>query len=238
VALMKSPVAIVTGAGRGIGRATALELAGYGYQVVLVARTESDLAQTAGLLVADGALTVAADLSRPADIERAIAAAMDRFGRIDALINNAGYAPVATLEQTTPEEWQKVLDINLTAPFLLTSAVWPVFKKGGGGVIVNVTSVAARDPFPTLAAYGATKAALNLLTLAAAREGQPLGIRVHAVAPAATETGMFRSLMSEEQFPRDRTLDPADVARVIVQCVCGDLRYSSGEVIYMHRTVK
>ena len=87
------------------------------------------------------------------------------------------------------------------------------------------------------AAYGAAKAGLNLFALSAAREGAKIGVRVHAVAPSATETDMFRKLMTKEQWPPEKTLDPEEVARVIVQCVQGDLRHTSGEVIYVHKTV-
>jgi NAD(P)-dependent dehydrogenase (short-subunit alcohol dehydrogenase family) len=104
-------------------------------------------------------------------------------------------------------------------------------------VIVNISSLAARDPFPGFAAYGAAKAGLNLLGLSLAREGDPHNIRVHTIAPAAVETAMFRKLMDEAQYGRDKTLDPADIARVVAQCVAGDLRYTSGEVIYVRKSL-
>jgi NAD(P)-dependent dehydrogenase (short-subunit alcohol dehydrogenase family) len=102
--------------------------------------------------------------------------------------------------------------------------------------VVNVSSYAARDPFDGLGAYGAAKAGINLLSLALAREGKPIHVRVHTVAPAATETTMLRTLLTPQQYPSEQTLDPAQVARVIVQCVCGDLECTSGEVIYIHKS--
>jgi NAD(P)-dependent dehydrogenase (short-subunit alcohol dehydrogenase family) len=102
-------------------------------------------------------------------------------------------------------------------------------------VVVNVSSYAARDPFAGLGAYGAAKAGVNLLGLALAREGAEIGVRVHTVAPAATETAMLRSNFSRQQLPEDQTLSPQAVAKVIVQCVCGDLACTSGEVIYVHK---
>ena len=102
---------------------------------------------------------------------------------------------------------------------------------------MNLSSLAARDPFPNFAAYAAAKAGLNLFGLAAAREGQAIGVRVHTLALGAVETGMFRQLVTPQQYPADQTLDPADVARVIAQCVTGDLRYTSGEVVYLHKVV-
>src|SRR5205807_2194659 len=129
-----------------------------------------------------------------------------------------------------------IVDTNLTAPIALIRAAWPIMKKQSGGVIVNISSAAARDPFPGLGAYGAAKAGLGLYGLALAREGHPHGIRVHTVAPSAVETGMFRAIMSREQVPTEAVLDPADVANVISDCVTGSLRYTSGEVIWVHKT--
>jgi NAD(P)-dependent dehydrogenase (short-subunit alcohol dehydrogenase family) len=102
-------------------------------------------------------------------------------------------------------------------------------------VVVNVSSAAARDPFPGFAAYGAAKAALNLFGLSAAREGLKIGVRVHTIAPGAVETAMFRQIMTPEQYSADLTLKPEDVATIIAQCVAGELRYTSGEVIYVHK---
>jgi len=117
------------------------------------------------------------------------------------------------------------------APHGPTSSV----KKSG--VVVNISSEASRDPFAGFAAYGAAKAGLNLFGRSAAREGHPFNITVHTLAPSAVETAMFRQIATPEQYPADKTLTPADVARVILQCVRGDLRHTSGEVIYLHRTV-
>jgi NAD(P)-dependent dehydrogenase (short-subunit alcohol dehydrogenase family) len=103
-------------------------------------------------------------------------------------------------------------------------------------VAVLVSSVAARDPFVGFAAYAAAKAGLNAFGLALAREGSQMGIRVHTVAPGAVETQMLRDLFTPSDFPPDKTLGPADVAVVIGHCVRGDLRYTSGEVIYVHKT--
>jgi NAD(P)-dependent dehydrogenase (short-subunit alcohol dehydrogenase family) len=137
----------------------------------------------------------------------------------------------------TPQEWRDVIDTNLSSAFYLTRAAWPTFARQRGGVVVNISSAAARDPFPGFAAYGAAKAGLNLFGLSAAREGEPIGVRVHTIAPSAVETGMFRQLMTPEQYPAEKTLDPADLARMIAMCVTGELRYTSGETIYVHKTV-
>jgi 3-oxoacyl-[acyl-carrier protein] reductase len=137
----------------------------------------------------------------------------------------------------TPEEWRAVIETNLSAAFYLTRAAWPAFERQRGGVVVNISSAAARDPFPGFAAYGAAKAGLNLLGLSAAREGEKIGVRVHTIAPSAVETEMFRGIMTRDQYPSEKTLDPAEVARMIALCVTGELRYASGEVIYVHKVV-
>ena len=230
---MTRPVAIITGAGKGIGRATAVALGGKGYELVLVARTEADLTETATL--AGGGMIAVADVSELDQIRRVVADTIKRFGRIDALVNNAGFAPMRLIEQMSLAEWKRIIDTNLTATFFFCQAVWPVMKKQKGGAIVNISSMAARDPFEGLSAYGAAKAGINLLGLGLSREGASHGIRVHTVAPGAVETGMLRKIASKEQVPPENTLDPADVARVILQCICGDLQQTSGEVIYVHK---
>jgi NAD(P)-dependent dehydrogenase (short-subunit alcohol dehydrogenase family) len=227
------PVAIVTGAGRGIGRATAVELSRVGYDLVITARTAADVDSVAHDI---GALAVPGDVTDPTHAQKLIGAALEHFGRVDALVNNAGYAPVLSMDQATADEWHRIIDTNLTAPFLLTKAIWPIFKRQKSGVIVNLSSAASRDPFPGLGLYGSAKAAINVMSLALAREGDAHGIRVHVVAPSATETDMFRGIMSKEQVPTERIMQPADVAKVIAGCVTGELAYTSGEVIYLHKT--
>lgn len=230
---MNQPVALITGAGRGIGRATAVELAAAGYQLVLVSRNASELNETARL--AGTGLMLDADVTRPEDVQRVIDGTLAAYNRIDAIIHSAGLAPVRSMTQMTASEWREVIDTNLSAAFYLCRSAWPVFEQQGGGVVVNLSSEAARDPFPGFSAYGAAKAGVNLFGLSAAREGQKIGVRAHTIAPAAVETELFRTIMSREQYPADKTLSPSDVARVILQCVRGDLRYASGEVIYLHK---
>ena len=232
---MTQPVAIITGAGRGIGRATAVELAARGYRLALAARGADGLNETARL--AGGAACYPTDVTDPAQVDRLVDHALGRYGRIDAVVSNAGLAPVRSIVEMTPAEWRDVIETNLSAAFYLTRAAWPVFERQRGGVVVNVSSAAARDPFPGFAAYGAAKAGLNLFGLSAAREGESIGVRVHTIAPSAVETGMFRKLMTPEQYPAEKTLDPADVARMIASCVTGEMRYTSGETIYVHKTV-
>ena len=230
---MERPVAIITGAGRGIGRATAIELAASGYRLCLISRTEHELAETARL--AGNGLVLPADVTQCEQVEKCIVRTVEAYDRVDAVIHCAGIAPVRSVGEMTVSEWREIIDTNLSAAFYLCHSIWPIFGRQGGGVVVNLSSEAARDPFPGFAAYGAAKAGVNLFGLSAAREGQSIGVRVYTIAPAAVETGMFRAIMGPEQYPMDKTLSPQDVARVIVQCVRGDLRYASGETIYLHK---
>jgi NAD(P)-dependent dehydrogenase (short-subunit alcohol dehydrogenase family) len=168
-------------------------------------------------------------------VDSLIERTLSHHSRIDALIHCAGLAPAVTVERMTDAQWRDVIDVNLTSAFYLARAVWPPFREQRSGVIVNISSFSCRDPFPGFAAYGAAKAALNVFSLVLAREGKEIGVRVHTIAPGAVETEMFRALITEQQWPREKTLEPADVAHVIAQCVTGDLRHSSGEVIFLSK---
>ena len=229
---MNEPVAIIIGAGRGIGRAIAIELA-VTHRLALLARTASDLEETRRL-TGEG-LVLPTDVAHPAQVQQALTKTLEAFGRVDVVVNCAGYAPVLSMDQITTRDWNEILDANLSSVFHLCKAAWPALKVRGG-VIVNISSRASRDPFPGLGAYGAAKAGVNLLSLALAREGEAHNIRVHALALGSVETGMFRQILTEAQFPREKTLSPQDVAKVVAQCVHGSLRYTSGEVIALHKT--
>jgi 3-oxoacyl-[acyl-carrier protein] reductase len=231
---MDKPVALVTGAGRGIGRQTAIELGKRGYRLALVSRTAGQLEETRALC---GGEVIAGDVSVADDVNRVVAATMDRLGRVDVLVNAAGMVVSGSIEQLTVEQWRRTIDTNLSPVFYFCRLLWPIWRRQGGGAVVNVSSFAARDPFVGLGAYGAAKAAMNLLGLSLAREGKAIGVRVHTVAPAAVETDMFRSLITVEQYPTEKTLDPRQVAAVIVQCACGDLAVTSGEVVYVHKNL-
>ncbi|HEY7116084.1 MAG TPA: SDR family oxidoreductase [Tepidisphaeraceae bacterium] len=240
---MTSPVALITGASRGIGRATTLALAKLDYRLALVARDESALRETARLtgLADSETLVLPGDITDADQVHAQVERTVKRFGRLDAVINVAGLAPARPIEQMSIGDWHAVLDTNLSAAFYLTRYAWPHLKRPAGGesqsVIVNISSLAGRDPFPGFAAYGAAKAALNVFSLVAAREGQADNIAVHTIAPGAVETAMFRGLLTPAQYPTERTLAPEDVADVICQCVMGRLRHTSGEVIYLHKTL-
>lgn len=233
---MAEQVAILTGAGGGIGRAIAIELARLGYALALVGRTESSLAETQRAIKGvTGTILLPADISTPESADRIVGQTISRFGRIDAVINNAGTAPVRTVEQTTPQIWREVIDTNLSGAFFLCRAAWPTFRKQHSGVVVNISSLAAKDPFPGFAAYGAAKAGLNTLGISLAQEGRAIGVNVFTIAPGAVETAMLRSIVSTEALPTDQTLAPEDIARVVGECVSGQGGYRSGEVIWLSR---
>lgn len=227
------PLAVITGAGRGIGRAIAMEFGRRGYQLLLTARTKRELADTARL--AGGGTILAGDVTSVGHAKKLVAKAMAIAGRIDVLVNNAGYAPALSMEEISIEEWEKILATNLSAAFYLSKFAWPVMVKQGGGVIVNISSVASRDPFPGLGPYGAAKAGLNLFGMDLARQGKEHGIRVHTLVLGAVETQMLRKLVTRKQLPVEQTLRPEDVSKAVYACMNGALAHTSGEVVYLRR---
>jgi NAD(P)-dependent dehydrogenase (short-subunit alcohol dehydrogenase family) len=223
-------VAIVTGAGSGIGRAAALDLSREGFSCVLAGRRADALLETARSCAAPS-LPVPADVGTHDGCRRVVAACLERWGRIDALVNNAGLGRVVPLAQTTPELLDETYRVNTMSAAWLTLLAWPVFERQGSGRIVNVSSIASIDPFPGFFAYAGSKAAMNLLAASAAKEGGAIGVRAFAVAPGAVETPMLRAAFDEASLPRDQTLDPEAVARVIADCAAGRRDADSGRVI-------
>lgn len=231
---MSNPVCIITGASRGIGRATAIELSARGFDCVLVARTRDQL-ESVALELKTRSLLCAIDVTSAPHVARVVADAQAHFGRIDAVVSNAGLAPIASIEETDDKTWHEVIDTNLSSAFYFAREAWAALKSTRGA-IVNIGSEASRDPFPGFLAYATAKAGLNMLTQMLHREGSPLGIRAYCIAPAAVETRMFRAIVSEADYSKEKTLAPEDVARTIASCIAGDLRYASGETIYIHKT--
>jgi NAD(P)-dependent dehydrogenase (short-subunit alcohol dehydrogenase family) len=229
-------VAIVTGASSGIGRAAAILLGKAGYAVALLGRRQAALEDTARQIAQSGgstapALVLPADVAQPQPGRRAVEHAAQHFGRIDALVNVAGYAQLGTIDAITIEDWRRTIDTNLSAVAFLTAAVWPIFHRQNAGIVVNVSSMASIDPFPGFATYASAKAAVNMFTLCTAREGEAIGVRAVAVAPGAVETPMLRSLFNEETIPPGKTLTPEHVGAVIRDCVTGARAFVSGETI-------
>ena len=188
-------VALVTGAARGIGLAVAKRFLGESYRVALL-DIEGELLQQSvqALNDPDNTLAIHADVSDADAVAKAFAALQDRFGRLDALVNNAGIAIFKPLLETTQADWDRVLAVNLTGPFLCTQAAAPLMREHGGGAIVNITSISALRASTLRTAYGTSKAGLAHLTKQFAVELATLGIRVNAVAPGPVDTAMAKAV--------------------------------------------
>jgi 3-oxoacyl-[acyl-carrier protein] reductase len=190
--------AIVTGSGRGIGRAIARRFAEEGAQVVVTARTESEIRSVANeISVAGGnAAYVAADVATERGCEHIVRAAHDKFGTVQILVNNAGiYGPVKALEELTPAEWDEVIAANLRSIFLLTRLLLPEMYAHGSGAILNISSIAGKAAFGLNAPYAASKAAVNGLTRTLAAEAARKGVRVNGISPGPVpETKLSQEL--------------------------------------------
>jgi NAD(P)-dependent dehydrogenase (short-subunit alcohol dehydrogenase family) len=192
-------IALVTGAARGIGLATAKRFLSEGWHVALLdIDAETLAAAVAALGQPEALLALPCDVSDPVAVEAAFAALANRFGRLDALVNNAGTAVFKPLLETSLSEWNRVLAVNLTGPFLTTQLAAPLMADGGGGAIVNITSISGLRASTLRVAYGTSKAALGHLTKQQAAELAGLGIRVNAVAPGPVETAMAAAVHSPE----------------------------------------
>jgi NAD(P)-dependent dehydrogenase (short-subunit alcohol dehydrogenase family) len=192
-------VALVTGAARGIGLAAARRFLAEGWRVALLDVDGDNLNQAvAGLNEPGRTLALTCDVSDAAGVTAAMAAIAARFGRLDALVNNAGVAVFKPLLETSDDEWNRVLAVNLTGPLLCTKAAAPLMREQGGGAIVNITSISGVRASTLRVAYGTSKAGLAHLTKQMAVELAAIGIRVNAVAPGPVETAMAKAVHTPE----------------------------------------
>lgn len=188
-------VALVTGAARGIGLAAAKRLLAEGWRVALLDIERELLDQTVQTIAApDTTLAIHCDVSDPKAVANAVAKVGEHFGRLDALVNNAGIAIFKPLLDTTLDDWSRVMAVNLTGPFICTQAAAPLMREHGGGAIVNITSISALRASTLRTAYGTSKAGLAHLTKQFAVELATLGIRVNAVAPGPVDTAMAKAV--------------------------------------------
>jgi NAD(P)-dependent dehydrogenase (short-subunit alcohol dehydrogenase family) len=228
-------VALVTGAGRGIGRAVAQRLSGAGLRVVLVARDAGQLAETAALCTGP-TLAVPADVTDGGQVDGAFRAAEDTWGPAGVLVASAGGGHSARLEDTTDADWQRMLDLNLTAPFRCVRRAVPAMRAAGWGRIVVIASTAARIGEPYIAAYTASKHGVLGLVRSAAAELAAAGITVNAVCPGYADTPMTDGTVAriaevsgrsedsarqalERKQPIGRLIAPGEVADAVWFCV-------------------
>lgn len=229
---MDSRVAIVTGAGSGIGRSVAMALSQRGYLIVLIGRRRGMLESVAAELPGPSRVepTDVGDVPRARAIASRVAA---ELGRVDVLVNSAGLAPLVPIASTTDAALDAVFRVNALGPAAMIAALWPVFERQRSGCIVNISTIGSRDPFPGFFAYGASKAALNTMTRSCATEGAAIGVRAYCIAPGAVETPMLRALFSTDQIPPSACLRPEDVAAVVAECIDGKRDADNGSVIWL-----
>jgi meso-butanediol dehydrogenase/(S,S)-butanediol dehydrogenase/diacetyl reductase len=236
-----SPVAIVTGAGSGIGRATALRLATDGYRVTLAGRRESALKESAALISSaayprQDHLTTLCDVTDADAVQAMVSATAETFGRIDAIVNNAGISRSAPFHRVTMAEWREVMNADVESIVLVTQAAMPLLLERRGSV-VNVASVAGLGGDPGMTMYNAAKGAVVNLTRSLAVEFAPRGVRVNAVAPSLTSTAATADIPPEDvaeflrRIPMGRAAEPAEVADVIAFLVGSDARFVTGVVL-------
>jgi NAD(P)-dependent dehydrogenase (short-subunit alcohol dehydrogenase family) len=250
--LLKDRVALITGAGRGIGQGTALRFAREGAKLALVDIETSHLEDTAGKLREAGAEfeCYQGDVSRTEDVDRFFAQAVERFGRLDIDVNNAGIGnPLATLAQMPVEEFDRTIAVNLRGVFLCAqAAAQQMLKQGGGGRIINMSSQAGKTGFAMLGPYCATKAGVILLTQAMAKELASQKITVNAVCPGTIDTPLLKgalepvlqaagmgfeewALKNMPPIPLGRVGYPEDVAKVVTFLASDEADYMTGQAV-------
>jgi len=215
---------MVTGGSRGIGLAIARALVGEGINVTVTARSDAHLSQARPALEAAGpgaVETLQADVRRYDDMQRAVDATVARFGGLDILINNAGIGIFAGVASMTPAQWSEVVDTNLTGVFNATHATLPAMQRRGGGFIINISSLAGKNPFADAAAYCASKAGLNAFSEALMQEVRYDNIRVAYILPGSVSTA-FSS--GDERKGGDWKISPDDVADVVLNLLQQDPR--------------
>jgi NAD(P)-dependent dehydrogenase (short-subunit alcohol dehydrogenase family) len=232
-------VALVTGAARGIGLATARRFLADGWRVALLDIDNATLDRAfAALARPETTLALHCDVADAPAVVQAVAAVVGRFGRLDALVNNAGVAIFKPLLDTTLEDWSRTLAVNVTGPFLCTQAAAPLMRDNGGGSIVNITSISGLRASTLRTAYGTSKAALAHLTKQQAAELGALGIRVNAVAPGPVDTAMAKAVHTpairaeyHDTIPLNRYGLEDELAEVIFFLCSERASYITGQVL-------
>jgi 3-oxoacyl-[acyl-carrier protein] reductase len=233
--------ALVTGGSRGIGKACSEMLARAGAKVLVNCKVETPWAELLAQRIGEAggeAIALAADVSRRDEAEMVVDHTVDRFGRIDVVVNNAGIWKRSAIEEMSDGEWSEMLDTNLTGTFRVTRAAVAAMKETGGGSIVNVSSTAGQRGEPFHSHYAATKGAVIAFTKSLAAELAPDGIRVNCVAPGWTETDMTREVLEGEgrgailsAIPLGRAGTAEEIAAAVVFLASDLASYVTGEVL-------
>jgi 7-alpha-hydroxysteroid dehydrogenase len=232
--------AIVTGAGKGIGRAISLAFADAGADVVVAARTQADIDDTANEIVKRGrrALAVRCDVMQREDLENLVARALAELGRLDALVNNAGGSPPKPALRTSERELETAFRFNVTSAFLLTRLAVPkMVETAGGGCVVNISSVAGREHAAGFVAYGTAKAALSFMTQQLAQDFAPR-VRVNGIAVGSVETDALQTVLTPEiketmvrLTPMARLGRVEDIAACALYLASPAASYVTGEIV-------
>ena len=212
-------VAIVTGASRGIGRAISVALAQEAATVVLAARSIQKLQETADQVTKAGgkADIVVTELTEEESIKNLIKTTGEKFSRLDILVNNAGVTHSAKLEETATEDWQRCMEINARAPFILCREALPLLKKAEAGYIINIASVVGVKGYPLQSAYTSSKHALRGMTISLAEELRGSNIRVHLLCPGGVDTDLVQKVRPD--IKKDELMQPEEIAELVVYLV-------------------
>ncbi len=223
-------IILVTGGSRGIGLAIAQACGREGARVVLAARDRKTL-RAAASRIPGGALAIAADIARPAAVERLFRKVRERFGKLDVLVNSAGVFTYKPFTKTTLDDWRRNIETNLTSIFLTTRAALPLFARSHAPHLVNILSTASLRGFPKCSAYAASKFGALGLTRVLAEELRPQRVRVTAVIPGPTDTRM----VGEFDFPVDRSvlMQPEDIAEAVLAALTQPPRTTTEQIVLM-----
>ena len=237
--MLQGKVAIITGSSRGIGQGIALRFAKEGAKVVVNARKEADMQETLDAIKKSGgtAMGVVADVSDAAQVKTLVAQAVKKFGRLDIMVNNAGVVDSEPITDMTPEEWSRVISVDLTGTFYGIEEAAKAMKKGGA--IINISSIAALMGFAGTAHYAAAKGGVRSLTEEAAVELAPKNIRVNAIAPGFIDTDMTKSVKDDPvqlkgmlaRIPLKRFGQPAEIAGAALFLASDDSSYVTGQLL-------